>query len=147
METREKYIKALEAKMKKYKNKISDVDSLLKNSKFHNKPHLVTESKTLKEKFKQAEDIFQQLKSSSKENFEEIKDSTAEIFDALKDALSDFSHFLTMDQIYHAKDEIAEYGCEKISEAEEYIKKKPLICAAGAFGVGFLIGTLLMRSK
>lgn len=147
MQTKEKYLKDLESKMKVYKNKILEIDGLLKKSKFHNKSHLVLGNKALKDKFKQAENIFHKLKSSSKENFEEIRDSTSDIFESLKQALNDFTHLISMDEIYHAKDDIIDYGSEKISEVEDYMKKKPITCAAWAFGIGFLIGTYLTRSK
>ena len=147
MASKEKFIKNIESKMKKYKNKVLEIDGVLKKGQFHDKEHLLSENKSLKETLKQAENIFQKLKSSSAENFEEIKESASDIFDSLKEALGDFSHLLTMDQLYHAKDDIVEYGCEKVSDVEEYIKKKPLTCAAGAFGIGFLIGTFLTRSK
>ena|ERR1700722_15552007 len=147
MENRKNYLKALDSKMKKYKNKILEIDKLLKKSKSPEKALLVSESNSLKEKFKQAEDIFQRLKSSSQENFADIKESSVEIFESLKEAYDDCSHLLTMDQLYQTKDDIAGYGNEKICEVGNYIKKKPLTCAAWAFGVGFLIGTFLTRSK
>lgn len=144
---KEKYVKTLETSMGKYKNKLEKIDEALKNYKAHNKDHLLAERNNLKEKYKQAEDIYEKLKNSTKENFKEIKESSAEIFDALKDAFHDYSSLLTMDQLYHVKDEVVEYGSEKMTEVEDYIKQKPLVCAAWAFGIGFLVGTVLTRSK
>lgn len=147
MERKNKYIKELEEKMKKYKNKISEIDAQMKQRNFRDKPHLLSGNKSLKEKYKQAEYIFKKLSSASQENFEEIMDSSVEIFDSLKEALSEFSSLLTMDPVYYAKDEIVDYGNEKIKEIENCIKKKPLACAAWAFGIGFIIGKIFPRSK
>jgi len=144
MQKKEKYLKDLESTLKKYKIKISEIDGLLKKKKIHNKDHLV---KGVKEKYKQAEGIFQKLKSSSQDNFEEIKESSVEIFESLKEAFNEFIHLITMDDLSHAKDDITAYGSEKVCEVGDYIKKKPYICAAWVFGVGFLIGTFLKRSK
>lgn len=147
MNKKDKYIKDLQIKMKKYKHKILEIDAQMKQKRFRDKPDLLSESKSLKEKFKQAEHIFKKLSSASQENFEEIKESSVEIFDALKEAFRDFSSLLTMDQVYHTKDDIVEYGNEKVAEVEKYIKKKPLVSAACALGIGFLIGKILTRSK
>jgi ElaB/YqjD/DUF883 family membrane-anchored ribosome-binding protein len=147
MVNKEKYIKDLESTLEKYANKYSELDSKLKNYKAHDKKQLEVERKDLTKKLEQAEAIFTKLKAASQENFEEIKDSAGEIFEALGDAFQDFSNLLTMDQIYHVKDEVAAYGCERVEDVEGYIKKKPLVCVAVALGVGVLLGTILMRSK
>lgn len=147
MENKEKYIKNLESNMKRYQEKIASIDSLLKGYKAHNKDHLMAGRDDFKKKLKKAEDIYKKLKSSSKENYDEIKSASLDAFDALKEASHDFSGLLTIDQLYHAKDEITEYGCEKVNQVENYIKQKPLTCAAWAFGVGVLLGTFLTRSK
>lgn len=147
MEKNEKYIKSLESSMKKYQEKIASIDSLLKEYKAHNKEHLMAGRDDIKEKLKKAEDIFKKLKSSSKENYDEIKSSSLDAVDALKEAFHDFSGLLTLDQLYYAKDEIAEYGCRKVNQVEDYIKQKPLASAACALGIGFLVGIYLMRSK
>ncbi len=147
MASKEKVIQSLEKNMKKYKNKVTSIDSLLKDYKAHNKEHLMEEREDLKEKLKEAEAIFKKLKSSSQENFEEIKASTTEAFTNLKEALHDFSNLLTIDQLYHARDEVVEYGSEKVTQVENYIKQKPLSSAAWAFGIGFLIGAFIKRSK
>src|ERR1700722_845342 len=125
MGNKEKYIKSLESNMEKYTHKISQLDSKLKDYKAHNKAQLDSERKDLLKKFEHAEAIFAKLKSSSQENFEEIKDSAKEIFEALEDAFQDFSNLLTMDQIYHIKDEVAAYGSERIEDVTACIKKKP----------------------
>jgi ElaB/YqjD/DUF883 family membrane-anchored ribosome-binding protein len=147
MESKEKYIKNLESTMEKYTNKFSQLDSKLKNYKAHNKEQLAAERKDLLKKFEQAEAIFAKLKDSSQENFEEIKASAAEIFESVQDAFQDFSNSLTMDQVYHVKDKVAEYGSERVEDVEEYIQKKPLICMAVAIGIGVLLGAILTRSK
>ena len=70
-----------------------------------------------------------------------------EVFDNVKDAFYDFSNFLTMEQLYRTKDEIIDYGNDKLDEVEKLIKERPLTVAACAIGIGFLIGVLLTRSK
>ena len=67
------------------------------------------------------------------------------LFNDLKEGLGQFSHLLTMDKIIHAKDEVAEYGMEKVSEAEEYVKKNPFTSAAIALATGFAVGALVRR--
>lgn len=147
MRKKEKYIESIENKIEKYKDKLSDVDKLMKSYKSNNKAQLEKERQNLKEKYKEAEAIFKKLKSSSQANFEDIKESSIYIFEDLKEAFEDFSDLLTLEKLYHVKDEVLDYGNEKVSEVQEYIKKKPLTCAALALGVGYLLGTLCKRSK
>lgn len=147
MTKKEKYIEDIGNKIEKYKDKLSDVDKLMKSYKAHNKVQLEKERQNLKEKYREAEAIFKKLKSSSQTNFEDIKESSTHIFEALKEAFDDFSDLLTLERLYHVKEEVVDYGNEKVSEVQEYIKKKPLTCAAIALGVGYLLGTLCKRSK
>jgi ElaB/YqjD/DUF883 family membrane-anchored ribosome-binding protein len=147
MDNKEKYTKKAKSNIDNYKNKMADLDKIMKSYKPHNKAHLESASQNLKEKYKEAEAIYKKLQSSSQENFEDIKESSAQIFDALKEAFSDFSHLLTIDQLYHTKDEIVDYGNEKVSDVQEYIKKNPLTCAGIALGAGFIIGLICKRSK
>ena len=129
MATQEQYIKDFEANMKKHADKIAKIDSQLKSYKANNKDRVLAGRAELKEKFKQADAIFKKLKSSSQENFGEIKESAGETLDSLTEAFQDFSGLLTMDQVYHAKDEITAYGSDKIIQVEDYIKHNPLAAA------------------
>ncbi|MBA3813506.1 MAG: hypothetical protein H0X26_03305 [Alphaproteobacteria bacterium] len=147
MENKEKYLNGLQSHMKKYANKVSQLDSKLKNYKAHNKEQLSAERKELAKKFEKAEAIYTKLKAASQENFEEIKNSAEEIFETFQEAFQDFSNSLTMDQIYRMKDDVAAYGSDKVEDIEGYIKKRPLASVAVIFGIGVLIGTILIRSK
>lgn len=147
MSTQEQYIKSFEQKMKKYTDKIAKIDSQLKSYKANNKAKLLSGREELKEKFKEGEAIYKKLKSSTKANFEEIKESAADTLDSLSDAFQEFSHLMTMDQLHYVKDEIAAYGTDKVIQAEDYIKRHPLEAAGWAFGLGFVVGLLLTRSK
>ena len=147
MDKREKFLKGTEATLENYKRKIAKIDALLTNYKSSEKAHLVAESKKVKKSIEKAEDAFQALKASSQDKFEEIKASFVEIYDTLSDAFDEFSSHFTLDQFHHYKDEITNYGNDKIVEAQECIKKNPLACAAIALGVGYILGKLLNRSK
>ena len=147
MDKKDKFIKKTESTLEKYKDKIEKIDTLLANYKSTDKALLVTESKKIKENLKKADVAFKKLQSSSQDTFEEIKEYSLEIFDKLNDSFDEFSTHFTVDQLHHYKDEIANYGSEKISQAQSYIKKNPFTCAAYALGIGFILGKLLGRSK
>lgn len=55
MATKEDYVNELEARMEKYKNKISKIDELVSNYKTSNKKQLMAERDSLKEKFQEGE--------------------------------------------------------------------------------------------
>ncbi len=83
----------------------------------------------------------------SEENYEKIKENAGEIFDDVKEGFHEFSSLLTMEQLHRAKEEIVDFGNEKLDEIQSLIKERPLTIAAWAIGIGFLIGTLWIRSK
>jgi hypothetical protein len=147
MDKNEKFLKDIESNLKKYKGKIAKIDDLLSNYKSSDKAYLVTQSKKIKDTLKKAEVTFKQLQTSSQDKFEDMKESFLEIYDMLSETFSDFSSHLSTDQLQHYKDEIANYSCDKMHDAQEYIKKNPLTCAAWALGIGFIIGKLMSRSK
>ncbi|MBY0293261.1 MAG: hypothetical protein K2W92_08260 [Alphaproteobacteria bacterium] len=141
------YIQDMESNMEKYKNKLSKIDNFLNEYNAQDNNHLISENKSLKDTFKKGEEIFKKLKSSTEENYEEIHEAFAKSFEAIKEGFREFSTLLTMEQLYRTKDEIVDYGQEKIDEVEEYIKKHPALTAACALGIGFLVGTLLKIKK
>ena len=71
----------------------------------------------------------------------------AKAFEGIKEGFREFSTLLTMEQLWRAKDEITDYGQEKIDELQECIKKRPLLTAVCALGAGLLLGTLLKIRK
>lgn len=147
MNTKQNYINQVQKQMDKYKDKLSKIDDLLKSTKSKEKSELLSQRENLQDKFDEAEKMLKKVSSSSEEAYEKIKDNATEIFENVKDAFHDFSHFLTMAHLYRTKDEIVDYGSDKLDEAEKLIKERPLMAAACAIGIGFLIGTLLTRSK
>jgi len=147
MDTKEDYIKELEKNMDKYKNKISKVDSLLANYNSSNKAELLNQHQSLKHKFVDCGDILKEIKSAGEEEYEQIKEKSSEIFEDIKNAFEEFSSFLTMEQLCLVKDEIVDFGNEKLAEVQELLKQHPLTAAASALILGFIIGTLFTRSK
>lgn len=147
MNTNEKFLKGIESSLEKYKEKLTKIDDLLAQHKSSDKARLVSQTKKLKEKLKRAETGFQELKDSSQDKFETIKASFLEIYDTLNDSFSEFTSYLTLDQFQEYKDDMVNYGIDKIKEAENYIKKNPLAGTAWAFGIGAILGALLCRSK
>lgn len=127
--------------------KINFLDELLESYKSNSKPKFLAQRNTLKDKFDQAEQMFKEITSFSEENVEKIKENAGEIFDNLKEAFHEFSSFLTMEQLSRTKDEIVNFSNEKLDEVQNFIKEHPLNVAAWTMGIGFLIGTLLTRSK
>ena len=101
----------------------------------------------MKDTFKTGEEVFKKLKSSTEENYEEVHEAFTKSFEVIKEGFLEFSSFLTMEQLYRTKDEIADYNQEKIDEVEEYIRKHPALTATCALGIGFLVGTLLKIKK
>lgn len=147
MSTKDDYIKQAQQSVDKYKDKISKIDNLLEKYKGEGKSDLFAHRENLKDKFDQAEKMLKKITSSSEENYEKIKETASEVFGNVKEAFHDFSSFLTLDQLSRAKDEVVDFGNEKLDEIQSYIKKRPLTIAAWAVGIGFLIGTLFTRSK
>lgn len=147
MMEKEDYIEQLEANMKKYNEKISKIDRALENYKSDNKSALLAQRENLKEKFEQGEQMLKKIKSATEDNYEKIQENAAEIFESIKEAFHEFSNFLTMEQLSRTKDEIMDYGNEKLDEVQSFIKNRPLTMAVWAMGIGFLIGTLFTRSK
>lgn len=147
MSTKENYMKQIQDQMEKYKNKLSKIDELLKNSKSKGRSELLDQRKNLQEKFDEAEDMVKKISNSSEEAYEKIKENAVEVFDSVKEAFQDFSSFCSLNHLQEAKDEMIELGSEKLDEIESLIKNRPLTAAACAMGIGFLIGALLTRSK
>lgn len=147
MAKNEKFLKEIEASLNKYKKELSKLDSLLAKNKSSQKARLVSQSKKLKDNLTKAEATFEQLKSASQDKFDDTKKSFLETYNAMSEIFSDFSSHLTTDKLQHYKDEVTNYGCDKLCDAQDYIKKNPLTAAACALGVGFIIGKLLSRSK
>lgn len=141
------YIQDMESHLEKYKNKLSKIEGFLNDYSAKNKDYLTSENNSLKDTFKKGEDIFKKLKSATEENYEEVHEAFTKSFEAIKEGFREFSTLLTMEQLYRTKDEIVDYGQEKIDEVEEYIKKHPALTAACALGIGFLVGTLLKIKK
>lgn len=141
------YIQEMESHMEKYKNKISKLEKFLNDYKSEDKAHLVSETNSLKDKLKKGEAILKKLQSSTEENYEEIREGFVKSFDAIKEGFREFSTLLTMEQLWHAKDEVTEYGQEKIDELQDYIKKRPVLIASCALGLGLLVGAFLQARK
>lgn len=147
MNMKENYTNQAQKQMDKYKDKLFKIDDLLKSPQSRGRSALVSQRENLQGKFDEAEKVLKQISSSSEETFEKTKDSAVEIFENLRDAFQDFSSFTTIEQLYRTKDEILDYSQDKLDEAQKLIKERPLMVAACAIGLGFLIGVLLTRSK
>lgn len=147
MSTKKDYIKQTQKTMDKYNDKISKIDTFLKNYKGENRSELLTHRKDLTDKLGQAEKVFKDVQSSSEDSYEKIKESATEIFENVKEAFHEFSSFLTMEQLTQAKDEIIDLSNEKLEDVQGFIKERPITAAAWAMGIGFVIGILLTRTK
>lgn len=147
MRTKQEYIEQIQNNIDKYKDKISKIDKLLENYNPNNKSELLNHRKNLKNKFEKAEGMLEKVKSAGEEEYEKIKEEASEVFDGIKEAFHEFSSFLTIEELYHVKDEIVDYGNEKLDEAQELLKQHPLTAAASALTLGFIIGSFFTRSK
>jgi ElaB/YqjD/DUF883 family membrane-anchored ribosome-binding protein len=147
MNPKEHYTKQVQNQMEKYKDKLSKIDDLLNNTNSQRRSELLSQRENLQDKFDKAEKILKEITASSDENYEKIKDKAVEVFDDVKEAFHEFSSFLTMEQLYRTKEEIIDFSNDKLEEIETFVKKRPITIAACAIGIGFLIGTLLTRSK
>lgn len=141
------YIQEMESHMEKYKEKISKIERFLNDYKSEDKAHLVSETHSLRDKLKKGEDILKKLQSATEENYEEIREAFIKSFEAIKEGFREFSTLLTMEQLFRAKDEMTEYGQEKIDELQDYIKEHPILVASCALGVGFLVGIFFQAKK
>lgn len=147
MNTKEAYTNQVQKQMEKYKDKLPKIDDLLKNSKSEWGAELLSQRENLQDKFNEAEKMLRRVSSSSEDAYEKIKEDALEVFEEVKEAFQEFSSFLTLEQLYRAKEEILDYGNDKLDEVESFIKNRPLSVAVCAIGVGFLIGKLLSHSK
>lgn len=147
MNEKEEYIKKFQDQMDKYKNKISQIDNFLENYTSGDRESLTAQRADLKNKFDEAEQMLKKIQASSDDTFEKIKENASEIFDAVKDAFYNLFHLLTLEKLYRAKDEIINLSNEKVHEIDDLIKSHPFISIGSALGIGFIIGTLLARSK
>lgn len=147
MNTKQNYINQVQKQMDKYTDKLSKIDDLLKSTKSKGRSELLSQRENLQDKFDSAEKMLKKVSSSSEEDYEKIKDNAVGVFENVKDAFHDFSNFFTLEQLYHTKDEIIDYGNDKLNEVEKFIKERPLTVAVCAVGIGFLVGAILARSK
>lgn len=147
MATKNDYIEKAENEIKKYKEKISKIEVMLKEYDAPNAEQLLGYKESLEDKFHAAEDMLEKLKASTEEEYEELQDTASEVFTGIRQAFHDFSNFLTLEQLYHAKDEIIDFGKDKLEDAQELLKKHPLASAASALTLGFVIGSLFTRSS
>lgn len=147
MDDREKYISDMDANLKKFKGKIGNVDQIVKKYNSPNKSKIKSEGEILQEKYKKAEDAYQKLKASTQENFGEIRAASSEILDSLSESFDEFSHLLTAKDFNRLKDKTADFGAEKMSEVEDYIKQNPFTCLVGAFSIGLLLEFFMNRTK
>lgn len=147
MADREENLKELEAEIKKFKAKVKVIENSLKKASAQGKEKLLSEKQELQKKLKLAEDIYKKLKSAPPGNYGDIKAVSSALFDYLKGNVQGYSQLLSMDPVYKTKDEVVDFSCEKVAQVEECIKKKPLLSAACALGIGFILGKLLTRSK
>lgn len=147
MADREENLKELDGEIKNIKDKIKIIESSLKKAKSQAKEKLLSEKQELQKKLKLAEDIYQKLESAPPGSYGDLKAVSSALFDYLKGNVQEYTHLLSMDPVYHAKDDVIEFSCEKAAQVEKCIKEKPLLSAACALGIGFILGALLTRSK
>lgn len=147
MSKKETYIKELETNLENYKNKISKIENLLEDYKGSNKRDLLNQKATLQEKFDDGKKMLKKIQAASEQEYEKMRESAGTIFESIKEAFYDFSHFLTLEQLARTKKELTQLGGQTVDEAQDIIKHHPLAIAAGALGLGFIVGTLLARSK
>ena len=145
MDNRTQYLNEIDSNLKKYREKISKMNNVVKNSSHKNKDILLSED--LEKKYQKAEDIFKKLKSSSQENFAEIKAASTEIFDSLSQSFDKVTQLISEEDLNRLKKEAVKFGVQKASEAGGLVKKHPLTFLTGAFGVGILIGLFFNRFK
>lgn len=147
MDEREKYLNDVEANLKKYKGKISKMETVAKKYSASNKDKVRAEGEAIKKKYREAENIYKKLQSSSQENFEEIKKASSEVLDSLAASLDDFAHLITLKDLVRFQERITDYSCDALSETKDCVKKHPLTVVATALGVGVLIGLLVNRLR
>lgn len=147
MEEKEKYLAEVDSNLKKFKGDISKLDNMVKKYSAPNRKKILAEGEIIKDKYKEAEEIYEKLKSSSQESFGDIKTASSEIFSSLSESLNGFTNLVSMKNLNRLTEEITDYSSEKISEVDDYIKKNPFSFIIGAFGVGIVIGLLINRLK
>ena len=147
MSDRQKDIKELDSEIKKYKASIKTLETALKDPKIKGREELLSKVQGLNKQLKLAETILQKLKKAPPGDFEDLKAVTSAIFGNFKQSMHEHSNPFTMDKVNHAKDHVKDFSNEKVHKVKECIKEKPLLSAACALGVGFIIGALINRSK
>ena len=146
MEDKDKFMNSLENNLSRYERKISKASKAMENYPASERDSISSEIENLKEKYKDAQKVFQDMKYATEDNWNTLKDSSAEVFKALKEAFTEFSGYISLDQLNHVKEEVMDYGHEKLDDLSNCIKRKPISAALWAMGIGFMLGKIL-RSK
>ena len=75
MDTKENYTKQVKNQMEKYKDKLSKIDDLLKNTTSKGRGELLSQRGNLQDKYDKAEKMLREVTASSDEAYEKIKDT------------------------------------------------------------------------
>ena len=147
MNDKDKFVSSMQSMVDRYGRKLKKINHTVDRYSDQEKENLKDDIEHLKSKFEEAERSFQDIKFATEENWEEIKARSAEIFQAMQGAFTEFTGSLSIEHLSQMKDDVMDYGQEKLSELSNCIKKKPISAAAWALGIGFVIGKIFTRSK
>ncbi|MGI4851734.1 MAG: hypothetical protein ACRYGR_07310 [Janthinobacterium lividum] len=146
MEDKDKFMSGLENNLSRYERKISKASKAMQNYPESERESYNSEIENIKEKYKDAQKVFQDMKYATEDNWNTLKDSSGEVLKSLKEAFNEFSGYISLDQVNQVKEDVMDYGHEKLDDLSNCIKKKPISAALWAMGIGFVLGKIL-RSK
>ena len=147
MDDRQKYMGNVENTLKRYNQKLDKISKAASSYPSAERDSIHAELENVKDKFKDADKMYQDLKASTAENWDKLKDTSAEVMNALKDSFQEFSGYISLDQLNHMKDEVIDYGQEKLDYISNCVRRKPFTAACWAMAIGFVLGKMMTGSK
>jgi ElaB/YqjD/DUF883 family membrane-anchored ribosome-binding protein len=139
MKNKDELMKELEEKLDKYSAKLSKIKSIA-TTKLSGNESVQSKIENTQGKLKEAYAVYENLKEASADDWQELKKSSSKAVEALKDSFHEIMNGETKDQLSSVKDEIWDFGEDKLHELEKQLKEKPFASAAFALGVGFVLG-------
>lgn len=146
-DTQKGYIQEAEKKMKKYQDVLAGISKFLESRYEKKNKDIQAYEKTLTKQFTDAEKQLTKIKDAGEDEVEKVNEALGQVFDEIKSSLYDFSKYISVDQLYKGKDELINFGNEKLEEAQQLLKNHPFMAAGSALSIGFIIGKLFGRSK
>lgn len=147
MNDKEKYLTDMQKNLDRYQRKFENASKSVANYSAQKKDQANSEIEHLKGRLDSAQQVYGDLKKATADNWDSLKDTASEAFRDLKDGFYEYADYLSLESLGHVKDEVMDYGQERMNDLSDCIKKKPFTSAAWALGIGFILGKMMTKAK